>query len=262
MLTDKVQAATSEGVGWLTLNNPERRNAISLEMWQAIATIIADFERDPAIRVIVLRGAGGKSFAAGADISEFESRRSTPEQIEVYEKIVVEGKGQLAAATKPLIAAIQGYCIGGGVTLALLTDLRIASATSVFGIPAAKLGVAYNVESLAKLTELVGPSVAKELLFTGRRFEAEKAHGIGPINRVVASDDLETIIRETAAEIANNAPLTILAAKLAIDQSLKDPEARDMLAVKAKARACLYSEDYKIGRTAFLEKRSPKFVGY
>jgi enoyl-CoA hydratase/carnithine racemase len=258
---DKILAEKKNGIGWLTFNNPARRNAMSLEMWQATGIVLDDFENDPDVRVIVMRGAGGKAFVAGADISQFEDQRKNAEQAAVYASISEGAKNRMASLNKPLIAMIQGFCIGGGLGVATTADIRIASEDSFFGIPAAKLGLAYAFESLNKLVGLVGPAFAKEILFTGRRLDASEALRIGLVNRVVPVDHLESTVSELAQEIAANAPLTVRAAKLTIDQIMLDADKREMSRVEASIRACFDSQDYAIGRQAFMEKQTPRFTG-
>ena len=259
--TAKVVARVIGGVGWLTLNNPERRNAISLEMWQAIGDATAAFEARRDVRVVVVHGAGGKSFAAGADISEFEKFRANAEQRAQYARIAGVGQMGLADMGKPLIAMIDGHCIGGGLALALSADLRFATPGSLFGIPAAKLGLGYEYAGLAALARLVGPSSAKELLFSARFLEAEEALRIGLINFVVESSQLEARVADYARRIAANAPLTVHASKAAVrvfERYSVDPAAD---AIAALVDRCFDSEDYKEGRRAFMEKRPPNFKG-
>jgi enoyl-CoA hydratase len=259
--TEKLLAETQDGVGWLTFNNPERRNAMSLDMWQAVGEAFEAFESDPAIRVVVMQGAGGKAFVSGADISQFEDQRKNAEQAAAYASVSEGARRRMANFEKPLIAMIRGFCIGGGMGVANTADLRIASEDSQFGIPAAKLGLAYSFDSLKKLVDLVGPAFAKEILFTGRRLNADEALRIGLVNRVVPSAELENTVRAMATEIAKNAPLSIRSAKITINQVLRDPEQRDMGLVEASFKACFDSADYADGRKAFMEKRTPEFVG-
>ena len=259
--TDKMIARKQDGIGWIVFNNPERRNAMSLEMWQATADIVDDFERDDKVRVVIMRGAGEKAFLSGADISQFEDKRKNAEEAEAYGRIANSARERLASLSKPLIAMIQGYCLGGGLGLAMKADIRIAADNARFGIPAAKLGLSYAFESLRMLVSLVGPAMAKEILFTGRQLSAEEALRIGLVNRVVPVIELEPTVIELATSIAENAPLTIRSAKTTIEQVVKDPDERDMALVDDLHRACFDSQDSAEGRRAFMEKRKPAFVG-
>jgi enoyl-CoA hydratase len=259
--TDKMLADVNDGIGWVTYNNPARRNAISLEMWEALGTILESFQHDDAVRVVVLRGAGGKAFVSGADISEFESKRANAEQREQYAKASANGNRWLRALEKPLIAMIQGYCIGGGLATALAADVRFATPGAQFGIPAAKLGLGYAYGGVATLARLVGPSVARDILFTARFLDAEEALRVGLINFVVEDDALEARVRDYARMISANAPLTVRACKAALKEFERNPADRDMAKLEAMVNACFDSEDYKEGRRAFMEKRTPQFRG-
>jgi len=261
-MTDRMIARRDGVIGWMIFNNPERHNAMSVDMWAAVSEIIAGFEADPAIRVIVLAGAGEKAFVSGADISQFDQLRSNAEQAAQYDEIASRANDALSAASKPTIAMIRGYCIGGGLGVALRCDLRIAAEGAQFAIPAAKLGLGYGYPGIALLTGIVGPSVAKDIFFTARRLGAEEALRVGLINHLVAPAELEQFTRRHAETIAANAPLTIRAAKMAIDLSAAgQPDARRLAAVDSAVSACFASEDYKEGRRAFAEKRPPAFKG-
>lgn len=259
--TDKMLAEKDGVIGWMTFNNPERHNALSYEMRLAILRILDDFESDPAIRVIVMKGAGEKAFVSGADISQFDSRRATPEQQADYDRVSQAVIIRYATLTKPLIAMIRGYCLGGGLQTALAADLRIASDNSSFGIPAGRLGIAYGWDNVANLVNIVGPAKAKDILFTARRFMAAEAEAMGLVNKVVPADALETVVQETAETIAANAPLSILAAKRTIDELMKDPGRRNEASARDATARAMASEDFKEGRKAFMEKRKPVWKG-
>tara|TARA_A100001037_G_scaffold302503_1_gene334284 strand:+ start:73 stop:882 length:810 start_codon:yes stop_codon:yes gene_type:complete len=259
--TDKILAHTENGVGWITFNQPDRRNAVSLAMWNAIPEIISDFSKRDDVRVVVLKGAGDKAFVSGADISEFEEVRNTPEQIAIYEKATGDAHVALKNLEKPIIAMIRGFCIGGGMAIALTADVRVTSDDGQFGVPAAKLGLGYGYGGIKELINIVGPSFAKEIFFTGNRFSASEAETMGLVNRVVPVKDLETTVTALARTIASNAPLTVKAAKAAINEDSKNPDDRDLERVAEMVEACFNSEDYKEGRRAFMEKRAPKFLG-
>jgi len=213
------------------------------------------------VRVIVLKGAGDKAFVSGADISEFDQKRSNATEKVDYGKVAARAQQWLATTDKPLLAMIQGYCIGGGLATALSADVRIASSDSTFGIPAARLGLGYDFSGLKALSNLVGPACAKDILFSARFLNAEEALRIGLVNQVVSRDQLETVVREYAARIAANAPLTIKAAKAGINEAMKDPEKRDLNRIKGLVDDCFNSDDYREGRAAFMEKRAPMFKG-
>jgi enoyl-CoA hydratase/carnithine racemase len=259
--TERMIAEIDGPIGWLVFNNPARRNAVSMDMWQAIPEILAAYERDPAVRVIVLKGAGDKAFVSGADISEFEQNRSSPELVAKYDEIGAAAQRAIETVSKPTIAMIHGFCMGGGVGVALCCDLRIASESAQFGIPAARLGISYRLGGIVKLIDLVGPSYAKEIFYTARRFTGAEALGMGLINRLLPDGELETFVRGYAATIAENAPLSLAAAKEIIAEVTKIPAEVDRARCEALVKRCFESEDYIEGRRAFMEKRKPQFKG-
>jgi enoyl-CoA hydratase len=259
--TDKMIAEKDGAVGWVTFNNPERRNAMSLEMWSALATILDAYEADDEIRVIVMKGAGDKAFVSGADISQFEKERANADAAERYNQISNAGRQRLSNLEKPLIAMIRGFALGGGLAVAMAADLRIASSDSQFGIPAARLGIAYGADGLNRLYQLVGPSAALDILFSARRLPAEEALRIGLINRIVPAAELEATVRDYAANLAINAPLSMRASKLTIRELGKPPAERDQELLKKLMQQCFDSADYTEGRKAFMEKRKPVFTG-
>ncbi len=261
LATDQMIAEKDAGIGWITFNNPARRNAISVAMRHAILQIMEDFGTDDGVRVIVMKGAGGKAFVSGADISEFEKERNTEEQRAAYAALSQRVSDAMNSMEKPMVAMINGFCLGGGLGTALTADIRIAADDAQFGIPAARMGLGYPYRGMKALVDVVGPAYAKEIMFTARRFSAEEALRIGLVNRVVPVAALEETVRELAATIAANAPLTVRASKAIIGEALKDEGARDMALCERLAEGCMASEDYKEGRRAFMEKRPPAFVG-
>lgn len=258
---DKVLTRKDGGVGYVVFNNPERHNAMSLDMWNATTRILDAFRADDAVRVVVLTGAGGKAFVSGADISRFGDERANEEAIQRYNDAVEEAYVATHQYPKPTIAMIRGYCIGGGVGLAVCCDLRICSDNSRFAVPAARLGLGYAYGGIKRLVDVVGPSFAKEIFFTARQFDAVEAVAMGLVNRVLPGAELEAYVEGYARTIAANAPLTIAAAKFAIGETLKDGSERDLETAAEMVDACFRSKDYVEGRTAFMEKRKPAFTG-
>ena len=259
--TQRMIARIEGAIGWMIFNKPDRRNAVSKEMWEAIPLIKDRFERDPAVRTIVLRGAGDRAFVAGADISQFEQQRSSPESIAEYDRIGEIASRRLGETEKTTIAMIHGWCIGGGVGIAVDCDLRIASEGSKFGIPAARLGLGYEAPGVKKLMDLVGPAHTKEIFFTARHFTAAEALAMGLVNRVVPETELETYVRSYCAMIADNAPLTMKALKRTVDELRRASPAVDFALCERLVKECFDSQDYIEGRRAFMEKRKPVFAG-
>ncbi len=259
--TENMIVEVIDGVGWVTFNNPARRNAVNWSMWQAIPEIFADMSQRDEVRCVVMKGAGDKSFVAGADISEFKERRTGEEQVKAYNAATAKAYTAIETFDKPLIAMIRGFCIGGGLAVVLPADIRIAADDTVYAIPAARLGLGYGYQGVNRLVDLVGPAYAKEIFFTARKFTGEEALRMGLINRLTTVDELEPTTREYAGMIAENAPLTIQTANLAVAAALADEGARDLEAVDAMVAKCFASDDYKEGQTAFMEKRKPVFQG-
>jgi enoyl-CoA hydratase len=260
LATENMLAETDGPIGWMTFNKPARRNAVSLDMWEAIPVILDRFEADPAVRVIVLKGAGDQAFVSGADISQFEKVRSSQETNAHYDKVSGEASRRLIACTKPTIAMINGFCIGGGLAIAIGCDIRIANEGARFGVPAARLGLGYGASGVKKLMELVGPSFTKEIFFTARHFSAAEAKEMGLVNRVVADEALEEYTRRYCATIGDNAPMTMHALKRTVGELVRGEKA-DLEACDRLVQACFDSEDYVEGRRAFMEKRRPVFRG-
>jgi enoyl-CoA hydratase/carnithine racemase len=259
--TDKMIARIEDGIGWMIFNQPEKRNAMSLAMRQAVPKILEEFQKNDDVRVVVMTGAGDKAFVSGADISEFDEQRATPEQVAAYNAQAEKSSLAYGNLQKPLIAMIRGFCIGGGLATALKADLRYAADNSEFGIPAARLGLGYGYDAVRGIMDFVGPAYAAEILFTARRFKAPDALRMGLINGHLPPDQLESFVRETAKAIASNAPLTVKLAKTSIKEHRKDPADRNLALCQKQLDDCMNSADYIEGRHAFLEKRTAQFKG-
>jgi len=259
MSAGKLRVERDVPVGRLVLDNPARRNAIGAGMWRAIPLAFDEFNADPEIRCIVLRGEGTTAFAAGADISEFEQNRSSEENVKQYEALTESAHHAIESSPKPVIALIHGFCVGGGLATALSCDLRYASNTSQFAVPAARLGLGYGVHGHNRLVATVGHAAAREIMYSARRYNAEEALAMGLVNRILPSDELDEYVRKMALDLAANAPLTIAASKAVIDE-LIDAKG-DYSRAKEKIARCMKSEDYIEGRRAFMEKRKPVFKG-
>lgn len=260
-LTERIIAEKQGPIGWLTFNNPARRNAVSIDMWEAIPEVLDRFEQDAEIRVIVLKGEGDKAFVSGADVSQYEKQRSSAEGIQYYEEIASRVQDRLQGCDKVLVAMIRGYCLGAGINISLCCDLRIAAEDARLGIPAAKLGLGYRASSLKNLVDTIGPAYAREVLVTGRQFKAEEAKAMGLVHRVTPVAELEPLVLEYCAMISENAPLTIRASKRIVRELLKPGPAFDAQACAALVKQCFDSQDYIEGRRAFMEKRKPVFQG-
>ena len=259
MTTNKMILRIENGVGYITLNNPEKHNDVSIEMWDALERILDDFRSDNTVRVIVLNGAGGKSFVSGADISKFDKERSSKEAVLSYNKRTQKVYENLETFPKPTIAMINGYCIGGGLNLAVCCDIRICSEKSKFAMPAAKLSLGYPFSSIKRLFDVMGPGMAKHFMFTADKISAKEALTCGLIQKLISEDDIETFVKDYALTISKNAPLTIKAMKQIGVEILKNPDERDLSIGEQLASACFDSEDSNEGRRAFMEKRQANF---
>ena len=248
-------------VGWLVFNQPAKKNAINGAMWRAIPSAMAQFDRDPEVRCVVFRGAGTEAFAAGADISEFEAARSDRGAIAEYDGLLDQVLHAIQDSRKPSLAMIHGFCLGGGLEVALACDLRYCGASAQLGIPAAKLGLAYNVEGHKRLLETVGHACAREIMFLGRRYCADEALRMGLVHRIFPDRDLEKSTAQILDELAQNAPLAIANSKTTIEEYVKSSGAPDAARMRAAIERCAQSADYQEGRRAFMEKRKPRFRG-
>jgi enoyl-CoA hydratase len=258
--TERVQTSLDGSVLHIRFNNPTKHNALSMDMWEAVPRLLQQAGNDDNVRLVVFSGAGDKSFISGADISQFEDMRAAKEAVKRYEQTAESALQGIYEFAKPTIACVRGYCIGGGVNVAISCDIRIASTDSVFSIPATRLGLGYRVSAMQNLADLVGPGFAKDIFFTGRRLDAAEALRIGLVNRIAAPNDLDSLLEEYTAAITTGAPLTIRAGKRILREVLK-PGAIDVDACRKLIAECFDSEDYIEGRRAFMEKRRPQFKG-
>lgn len=257
----KVLAKIEGRTGWLIFSNPEKHNAVSLSMWEEAARVLDDFAAAKNIRVVILTGAGGKAFVSGADISRFESERSGRQAVAHYNAVTEKVYAAVHDFPKPTIGLIRGYCIGGGLGLAVSCDIRVASETARFALPAAKLGLGYDFPGIKRFIDLLGPSFTKEIFFTARQFDAAEALAMGLANRILPDAEAEDYVRKYAETIADNAPLTVDAVKFTVGEALKPTAARDLGKCIRLVDECFSSRDYNEGRNAFLEKRKPVFTG-
>ena len=256
-----VGAETTGAIGWLIWDNPTKLNALSPGMSEDALTVIEAYEADPAIKVVVMRGAGRKAFISGGDIKSFDKTRADAETARLAREAPAKLRLKLLNLEKPLIAMIYGYCLGGGLGMALNADMRFASSDAQFSVPAALRGIAYAPEGLKSLVDLVGPSIAKDIMFSGRRLKTDEALRIGLINRVVDVEELEAVTVAYAETLAANAPLSIRASKFFINQLGLERAQRDEARMDAMQREAEGSEDFKEATLSFVEKRKPVFHG-
>jgi enoyl-CoA hydratase len=257
--TERVKTWLDGQVLHIRFNNPEKHNALSVDMWEAVPPLLDKAEKDHNVRMVVLSGEGGKSFISGADISQFKDMRAAKEAVTRYEALAEAALQGIHDFGKPTVACIRGYCIGGGVNVAISCDIRIAASNSVFSIPATRLGLGYRYSAMKNLTDLVGPGYAKDIFFTARRLDAAEALRIGLVNRIAEPDALDALLAEYTTAITTGAPLTIKAGKRIIREVLKSGADVDMKLARQLILDCFESEDYAEGRTAFMEKRKPVF---
>ncbi|MGD9952647.1 MAG: enoyl-CoA hydratase [Burkholderiales bacterium] len=248
-------------VGWIVFDQPGKKNAISGAMWRGIPEAMARFDADPDVRCVAFRGAGTEAFAAGADISEFEKVRANEAAVGEYDGLLDRVLHSIQGSPKPSVCLIHGYCLGGGLEIALACDLRYCGTSAQFGIPAAKLGIAYNVEGHKRLLETVGHARAREIMFLGRRYAAEEALAMGLVHRVLPDAELEAYVDGVIQTLCANAPLSIANSKTILEEYAKSAGTPDHERMQAAIERCATSEDYREGRRAFMEKRKPRFKG-
>ena len=248
-------------VGWIVFDQPEKMNAISDAMWRGIPEAMARFDADRDVRCVAFRGEGAQAFAAGADISQFEAIRDGGAAVGEYDDLLDRVLLSIQASRKPSVAMIHGFCMGGGLEVALACDLRYCGASAQFAIPAAKLGLAYNIEGHKRLMETVGHARAREIMFLGRRYGAQEALAMGLVHRVLPDAELGAYVDGVIATLLENAPLAIANSKTILEEYAKSAGAPDASAMRAAMRRCAESDDYKEGRRAFMQKRKPRFSG-
>ena len=259
--SERIIARKNGAIGWLVFNNPAKHNAISMDMAEVVPAVMRGFEDDSEVRVIVVAGAGEKAFAAGSDISGFESVRADPQKNRHYNDVNERSYNAVYECTKPTVAMIRGYCIGGGLDFATSCDVRFCSDNAVFAVPAGKLGLGYGHEGIQRFGRVIGYMRARDLFLSGRRLGADEALRLGLVHRVISLGELEAETTAYAQSIADNAPLTLAAIKRAFLEYEKDPALRDLNRAQAMIDACFSSADYTEGRAAFAAKRKPKFTG-
>ncbi len=259
--TDRVETWLEASTLHIRFNNPARHNALSVDMWEAVPALLALARDDDRVRLVVFSGAGEKAFVSGADISQFEDMRAAREAVSRYEAMAEDALMAIHDFAKPTLACIRGWCIGGGVNVAISCDIRIASTDSVFSIPAARLGLGYRYSAMKNLVDLIGPGAAKDLFFTARRIDAAEARALGLVTRVGTPEAMGAMLAEYTAALADNAPLTVMAGKAITREILKPSPELDMELCAGLIRGCFESADYTEGRTAFMQKRKPVFTG-
>jgi enoyl-CoA hydratase/carnithine racemase len=259
--TERVETWLDQTTLHIRFNNVARHNALSVDMWEAVPALLSQAKHDMRVRLVVFSGAGEKAFVSGADISQFEDMRAAKEAVTKYEHMAETALMSIYNFPKPTLACIRGYCIGGGVNVAISCDMRIAASDAIFSVPAAKLGLGYRYSAMKNLVDLIGPGAAKDLFFTARRLDANEALRLGLVSRVCETEKLPELLAEYTSALAANAPITIAAAKAITKEILKPSPELDMALCQQLIRKCFDSADYAEGRKAFMEKRKPVFKG-
>lgn len=260
-ITDNLVVEREGKVGWVTFNDPAKHNAVSFDMWAGLPLALDAFEKDTQIACVVLTGAGDKAFVSGANISQFEALRTGADAVQEYEVVAESAQLAIQNFAKPLIARIDGYCIGGGLNIALCCDIRIASDASVFSIPAARLGLGYRFTAIQNLVRAAGPANALEIFLTAAKYSANEAKSLGLIHQVAPKLELDQRVSVYLEKITSNAPLTMSAGKRMIKTLSDRLTDIDMQEMTALVMQCFESEDYKEGKLAFSQKRQPEFLG-
>ncbi|MFM7008927.1 MAG: enoyl-CoA hydratase [Betaproteobacteria bacterium] len=257
----EILTAKNGAVGTITISNPTKMNAMSVQMWTDLPKAIRAFDADPEVRVIVIAGVGDKAFVSGADISQFDKLRSSAKTQDDYDNAVADSMVAPVECSKPVIAKIRGFCFGGGLGLAAACDIRICSEDATFRMPAARLGLGYGHKGIKRFTDIIGLANATDIFVTARRFDAQDALRMGFVSRVCAGNEIDAVVDQYTKMIAENAPLTVAASKFNIRQVCAHPDEQDMERAVQMVKNCFASEDFKEGRTAFMEKRPAQFKG-
>ena len=248
-------------VGTITISNPTKMNAMSVQMWMDLPKAIRAFDADPEVRVIVIAGVGEKAFVSGADISQFDKLRSSTKTQDDYDNAVADSMVAPVECSKPVIAKIRGFCFGGGLGLAAACDIRICSEDATFRMPAARLGLGYGHKGIKRFTDIIGLANATDIFVTARRFDAPDSLRMGFVSRVCAGSEIDAVVDQYTKMIGENAPLTVAASKFNIRQVCAHPEEQDMERAVQMVKNCFASEDFHEGRTAFMDKRPAQFKG-
>lgn len=259
--TPRLWVAEEGGIRTISIDSPGKRNAMTLEMWEALVNEIELANADPDTKVVVLSGVGDRAFTSGADISEFAAKRSTLTQIEYYDEVIDRAQHGLSASAKPTVALIRGICMGGGMEIAAACDLRYANVSATFRMPAGRVGVGYSLHGMARMVDILGAATTQDVFLTGRIFDGAEAARIGFVNEVFPDNDFGSLSNARVTALAENAPLTLSAVKIAVRHLLGRVECPSAEQVDAAVAACFSSEDYREGQVAFREKRKPAFKG-
>lgn len=261
-MTELLRFHADAGIARLLFDNPRRLNAINAEMWRALPGLLARVAEEPSIRVLVLAGAGERAFCGGNDVSEFDAIRADPAAAECYNAMQRTAAEAVRELNKPVVAAVHGYCLGAGLEFALMSDFRICTADARLGVPAVKLGLPYRLEDILKVVDVVGLARAREMVLLGRQYGGEEAFALGIVHRLVPDRAaLAEAANEIARELAENAPLSLAAAKVAFREAARRDAPPDLDLARRFADACYASYDYAEGRAARREKRPPRFEG-
>ena len=257
----ELKTSIDGAVATILFSNPAKMNAMSYDMWHAVPKVFAELDANPAVRVIVCAGEGEKAFISGADISQFEKLRGTVQAQIEYNTAVEQAYGAPTLCSKPVVARIRGICIGGGLGFAAACDLRICSDDSIFRMPAARLGLGYSPAGVRRFMNVLGAANTTDIFMSARKFDAKEALRMGFVSKVVTVQELDKAVADYCKMVGENAPLTVAAAKFAVQQWQKSEPERDLAKAMKMVETCFASEDHKEGRKAFMEKRTPAFHG-